>query len=843
MQYNVNVIRIIRLLLATALTLSACSSSGTTPAPSPTSSMQTSWTISDPTRPFPNQISATLEGETLTVTWGPIPSELPYENGMYEVFVGQVGFNDDGNPAEHVATCRVAASADSCVILNVKPGAYDIVVYATSTDNQSFWTPSLTVSNEATSIGLESPTPAPAEKPGDIPAACDHKDQRISKYKLPQGPLEAQVAAACVALEWEASALRKSPEIKIFASPNFSKEGVNLIKRSVMAGMRLVDRFSTHPGELVYVIASADPEFSCKTGKRIVDPLLLGSTKWRGSWAGFPNSGCSPSDHPGGGYASTIGSDAEVRLGWMLATPEMVAGTPRTGAYGDDYLWSLTGFDHEFVHTIQDQISGAAKGGGIVEPGWFGEGQADFIGWMMVPWLEFGDVNYRKRMREDLMRWAPKDGAPIDFREIRAGGTQGEWADQLMYVAGRYAIEYLIAHYGYEASWSWWKTWNSGICAGDAPACTDKLASSVFGLSAAELYRRLNTYVNTELYGIQPSTIGSACDVDSKESRLANLPKGSDWRAATAASCIVKLWNTKNKSAPTVEILAPDYLSEQTKKFVLDQANIGVQLFGTYVADSDAKITFILPDNPKWLCATGQKYFRASEFESEWDQSPWSGCQPTLPGPHSWSGWSEAIAKDCDLVSRMVNQPGAFTSGPRKGERFVILSQCTPFLKGLKKADSSWGLRKMLQANTDTYGPGHQRYWFESGWEAIVSGYGGALAANTALATARPWVNQWDKSVLKKLGGKLPSIAEYDRIGNGAQYGDMVLLTGVQMTLAAEYVMSGWGPEVTYELIDQWADTDDMLQLATITKKLLGIPESALWAAIDAYIKRELRIQ
>ena len=106
---------------------------------------------------------------------------------------------------------------------------------------------------------------------------------------------------------------------------------------------------------------------------------------------------------------------------------------------------------------------------------------------------------------------------------------------------------------------------------------------------------------------------------------------------------------------------------------------------------------------------------------------------------------------------------------------------------------------------------------------------------------SRPWIGEWDPSVLKQFEGKLPSIAEYDRIGNGPQYGDMVLLTGVQMTLAAEYVMSGWGPEVTYQLIDQWADTDNVQQLGSVTRKLLGIPETALWAAIDNYIKRELK--
>lgn len=829
------------MFLAALIAAGACAGSGATPAPSLTPTAQSSWTIRDPDRAFPNQISATLSANRLTVTWGPIPTDLPYVNGMFEVFVGPVGFNDDENPSEHIAMCRVSAAEDSCAILDLPVGDFDVVVYATSIDNQSYWTPSLTVSTQGLATASSSPTPVATERPDRVPTACDPNDPRVAKYALPDGPPEARVAATCVALEWEMAKSQKGPTVTTYASPNFSKDGVALIERSVRAGLRLLDRFSTHPGEPVYVIASADADFSCRTGKKLVDPLIIGVTKWRGSWSKFPNSGCTPSDHPGGGYASTIGAEAEVRLGWLLATPEMVSGRPKVGAYGSDYLWGLTGFDHEFVHTIQDQVSGAAGGSGIVEPGWYGEGQADFIGWMMVPWLEFGDNNYRKRMHDDLVRWAPKNGAPIDFREIRAGGTQGDWEDQLMYVAGRYATEYLIAHYGYEASWAWWKMWNAGACRTNGPECTDRLSESVFGIPAAELYRRLNAYVNGELFGTQPSSIGSACDAENQEFSSYNLPTGSDWRAATAASCVVELWQADRRIASNVEILAPPYLSDKTKEFVLAQAKVGIRLFGSYVENPEKKITLILSDTPKWMCEAGRAFFRDTELESDWDQAPWSGCKPNLTGPHSWSGWSASVAKNCDSVSRMVNQPGAFATGPRKGERFVLLSQCTPFLTGIQAGDRTWGLRKMLQANTDTYGPGHLRYWFESGWEALISGYGGAVASNASLAEARPWIDQWNEGLLKALGGRIPSIAEYDEIGNGAQYGDMVLVTGVQMTLAAEYVLASWGPEVTYELINRWADTDDVAKLNSITKELLGIPESALWAAIDEYIQRELK--
>jgi len=46
----------------------------------------------------PDVIKATVSGSSVTVSWGPIPSDLGYTNGMYEAFLGKRGFHNDGSP-------------------------------------------------------------------------------------------------------------------------------------------------------------------------------------------------------------------------------------------------------------------------------------------------------------------------------------------------------------------------------------------------------------------------------------------------------------------------------------------------------------------------------------------------------------------------------------------------------------------------------------------------------------------------------------------------------------------------------------------------------------------------
>ena len=105
------------LAISLALVVAACSpSSAQLPSAAPTPTAPTSWSVSDATKPFPNTLNATRSGAVMTFSWGPIPTDLPVEVGMFEVFIGPVGFNADGAPAEQITYCRVAASETSCDI-------------------------------------------------------------------------------------------------------------------------------------------------------------------------------------------------------------------------------------------------------------------------------------------------------------------------------------------------------------------------------------------------------------------------------------------------------------------------------------------------------------------------------------------------------------------------------------------------------------------------------------------------------------------------------------------------------------------------------------------------------
>lgn len=835
----------------------------------------------------PDVIKATVSGSSVTVSWGPIPSDLGYTNGMYEAFLGKRGFHNDGNPGDYKATCRTAPTVSSCTLKNIPAGSWDVVVYATSTNNQSFSsrllsirvggapqapkTPAVGVpcssrGKTTTSKGryLEcgankrwravalgsaclisgnraGPNVCSSTKNGfrwqrfvssvNLPwAKCDPNDPRISAYSLPVAPREARIAAACLALEWVTNST-PNYSLKIYSSPGFSTPGLAVIRKSVEGGFRLFNRFALNPKADALVIASGDHDFSCTTGKSIIDPLVTGKSEWRGPWRDFPNSGCVTSTHVGGGYAATLGGDGSIRLGWFLANEAMVTEDPVGDGNGSgNYLWLMRGFAHELVHATQFQANGRSFAGeSHSDPGWYGEGQANYLG-AAVTWLAFDNAKWRSAMVADLRRWMPDDGTHIDLREIREGGRQSAWEDQLMYVAGQFATEFLIAHYGYDASWSWWRAWAG--CLGDL-ACIDAKTPALFGLSVNEFYRQLNAYVHDQLTGNTTAFSDAACD----DTAFTGLPSGNTWRPAAAAACVAEEWlDTSDDPEVTIDVLGPTTLSERTEDFIKNQARAGLRVYGQYAADPTSRITFIVPDSPSWLCTAGTNFFANSESASSWRTDSWSGCDTSKTGPHSWSSWTDGA--DCSRVPNMVNQPGAFSSGPRKGERWLILSQCTGFLAGTREGSASWGLRKLLQANTDTLGAGHMRYWFESGWEALYSSYGGALKAGTSLRNERPWLSEWSASLLS--GGKLPSIASFDETGNGPSVGISVPLNGIMTTLAAEYVLAGWGSAATFDLINGWADSDS--GTAAVTLRVLGISEDELFASIDAYIAAELAL-
>ena len=108
----------------------------------------------------------------MTFSWGPIPTDLPVEVGMFEVFIGPIGFNADGAPAEQITYCRVAASETSCEIQDIPEGEWDAVVFMTSVTNDSFWSPSLTFALSSTA-SVPSPVASTAPTPTqNVGAAC-----------------------------------------------------------------------------------------------------------------------------------------------------------------------------------------------------------------------------------------------------------------------------------------------------------------------------------------------------------------------------------------------------------------------------------------------------------------------------------------------------------------------------------------------------------------------------------------------------------------------------------------------------------------------------------------------
>jgi hypothetical protein len=114
----------------------------------------------------PDVIKTTVSGSSVTVSWGPIPSDLGYTNGMYEAFLGKRGFHNDGSPGDYKATCRTAPTASTCTLKNIPAGSWDVVVYATSTNNKSY--PSKVVSIRVGKAPLAPAVGVACESKGEV---------------------------------------------------------------------------------------------------------------------------------------------------------------------------------------------------------------------------------------------------------------------------------------------------------------------------------------------------------------------------------------------------------------------------------------------------------------------------------------------------------------------------------------------------------------------------------------------------------------------------------------------------------------------------------------------------
>lgn len=337
---------------------------------------------------------------------------------------------------------------------------------------------------------------APLAKAKYAGLACNPFDRRLSKTLLNNGiGPEARVAAACWQLEWRSRAKASVPPITVHASKTYPAAMVKRVKTATAAGHRLFGRFADVAS--YEALVSRDAAFSCAKGDSIVDgrPLFFNRP-----WPREFNSGCQGADYSPSSWTSTIlGDGGREYFAWTLTGSDANNHFTDSNTLGP--MWFLGAMSHEFVHSIQMQRSLEAKNA----PGccgqesigrWFGEGQAQYLG-NYVAGLTIGPKDIRSvqlRQLREVMR-------EEKVRTIDLGSMESDWQTNLVYPAGYFAYEWLVAHYGAEATFTWWNEWNSECERPGSGECWRAKSQELYGMSADALLDKLNTYVNAQVKG------------------------------------------------------------------------------------------------------------------------------------------------------------------------------------------------------------------------------------------------------------------------------------------------------------------------------------------------------
>ena len=338
------------------------------------------------------------------------------------------------------------------------------------------------------SVSVKAPLPASAY----AGLACDVADPRLKKTALSNGVgPEARVAAACWRLEWLSQQGTMVPPITVHASPGFPAWLVKRITNATKAGHRLFGRFGDV--RTYEVIASVDPAYSCSTGARLFDPRndwqAWGLRSWSEAW----NSGCAGADYnPGSWHASVLGDGRSEYISWTLIHPRDKHMLTDTNLLGP--TWFMGASSHEFVHSVQAQRA-LATSPTIETPGrWYTEGQAMYLGHTAAGYT-IGPKNVRGALLNQLRDFMREEG----ITEIDLVTLDMNPRTRIIWPAGYFAYEWLVAHYGIEATFDWWNEWNTDCAEPGQRTCWRTKAPALLGMDADTLMDTLDAYVNAQV--------------------------------------------------------------------------------------------------------------------------------------------------------------------------------------------------------------------------------------------------------------------------------------------------------------------------------------------------------
>lgn len=333
---------------------------------------------------------------------------------------------------------------------------------------------------------------APLPKSAYRGLACNPFTKRLRKTALPNGVgPEARVAAACMRLEWRKRGKAPIPPITVHRSPTYPKRFVEQLERGAAAGHRLFGRFADV--ESYELFASADANYSCREGKKLVDARAV-FPPWFGLWESGYNTGCPGTDYtPGGWTTAGLGDRMQIYFAWTLVKGKDAYMFNDTSVLGPTFFGTVS---HEFVHNIQMQRALIAINGQESIGRWFDEGQAQYLGNTAAA-FSTGPADIRSVQLQQLRRVMRQQGVT----RIDLASMANDWQSNVVNPAGYFAYEWLVAHYGLDATFDWLTTWNTNCDRPGSDICWRTQAQEMFGMSGDQLLATIDEYVNRQLGG------------------------------------------------------------------------------------------------------------------------------------------------------------------------------------------------------------------------------------------------------------------------------------------------------------------------------------------------------
>lgn len=352
-------------------------------------------------------------------------------------------------------------------------------------------------SPDPTTVVTPSPSPVGPLFPYQE-AACDPNDPKImgAGFELPNGVgPEARIAAACMALEWLSRPPIDPSILTEVRGPTVHPRRNLTDAAGLLAMERLVGHRYQKPGApMLLMVIGSDVEWACEYGRKNIDPRIPRAQPWTEEWLG-----CSKKQWPC--FGSNIELTDGTRFIFGACPKEIIDGSqpPPTSQ-----KWNGLRSGHESIQILFYQLTDGDWGlphgrwGGLVARSagiQYFERAAAWLAGTPIDWRfdEAGSGQYDSARDawaawRDTERGSAGDFSFADF--VDQDWNAGDDPEATLFGSvSALAGEYLIAHHGPEALF----TWLSGEAA----------LERTFGLSEDQLFERLSSYIQRQFEGIE----------------------------------------------------------------------------------------------------------------------------------------------------------------------------------------------------------------------------------------------------------------------------------------------------------------------------------------------------